>query len=133
VHELAISQAIVDTALRHANGRRITGVHVRAGSLRQVVPDSLAFYFEIVARDTTCEGARLELEAEAALLRCPRCNEEWDPAPPPLATHGELPASELPPLPSFRCPACATPGEVLRGGELDVEWIEIEDAVAAEP
>ena len=131
MHELAISQAIIDTALRHAGGRRVTGVHVRVGSLRQVVPDSLAFYFEIVARDTPCEGSRLDLEAVSAVLRCPACGAEWDPAPPPLASHGQLPAGALPPLPSFRCPSCATPGEVERGGELEVEWIEVDDEVAA--
>ena len=45
---------------------------MRVGRLRQVVPDSLRFYFEIVARDTVCEDARLELdeiEARAALRR----------------------------------------------------------------
>lgn len=133
MHELAISQAIVDTALRHADGRSITGVRVRVGSLRQVVPDSLSFYFEIVARDTVCDGAQLDFEPVAALLRCPECGEEWDPAPPPLASHGSIPAEGLPPLPSFRCPECAAPGEVLAGGELEVEWIEVEEAAAARP
>ena len=76
---------------------------MRIGALRQVVPDSLAFYFGIVARDTVCEGARLELELVAALLRCPDCEREWDPAPP--ASHG---ARRGPRLPSFRCPTCGT-------------------------
>ena len=37
-------------------------VRLRLGELRQVVPDSLAFYFEHVARGTLCEGAALEHE-----------------------------------------------------------------------
>ena len=72
MHELSVSSAIVDTVVRHAEGRRVTAVRVRLGRLRQVVPDSLAFYFELVARDTVCEGARLEQEvvpAVAALRR----------------------------------------------------------------
>ena len=81
MHELSIASAIVDTALRHANDRRVTRVDVQVGALRQVVPDSLAFYFAIVARDTACEGARLELELVGAWLRCPTCGQEWDPAP----------------------------------------------------
>ena len=127
MHELSISQAILDTALRHAQGRRVSIVHVRVGSLRQVVPDSLSFYFEIVTRDTACDGARLDLEPVAALLRCDGCGREWDPAPPPLATHGEIPADGLPPVPSFRCAECGEPGTVLAGAELEVEWIEVED------
>jgi hydrogenase nickel incorporation protein HypA/HybF len=62
MHELALSRAIVDAAVRHAEGRPVEVVHVRLGSLRQAVPRSLAFYFEIVARDTDCEGAVLEIE-----------------------------------------------------------------------
>jgi hydrogenase nickel incorporation protein HypA/HybF len=130
MHELALSRAIVDAALRHAGGRPVAAVHVRLGSLRQAVPDSLAFYFEIVARETGCEGARLELEPAAALLRCPRCGREWDPAPPP-AEHGGVPAASPPPIPTFACPGCGAGGEVLRGGELEVDWIEVEEAARA--
>jgi len=126
VHELALSQAIVDTAIRHAEGRRVTSVQMRIGTLRQVVPDSLAFYFEIVSRDTVCEGADLEHELVTALLECRDCGETWDPAPPPIATRG----AELLPLgsvPTFRCPSCGTGGEVLRGGEFWVESITVEN------
>jgi hydrogenase nickel incorporation protein HypA/HybF len=110
VHELSVSAAVVDTAVRHAAGRRITSVHLRVGALRQVVPDSLAFYFEIVARDTVCEGAVLEQERIAARLRCEGCEAEW--------------AADAP---AFRCPACAG-GDVtvVCGDELEVESIDVE-------
>ncbi len=49
-------------------GRPVTAVHVRLGRLRQVVPSSLAFYFELVSRETVCEGARLEQEVVPAAL-----------------------------------------------------------------
>jgi hydrogenase nickel incorporation protein HypA/HybF len=131
VHELSISSAIVNTAERHAAGRKVTAVEVRVGSLRQVVPESLGFYFEIVARDTVCADARLELESVAALLRCPDCGREWDPAPPPLATHESLTAPGLPPVPAFRCSDCVSPGEVIAGDELEVSSIEVEGSTAA--
>ena len=130
MHELSISQAIVDTALRHAAGRKVTVVDVRIGRLRQVVPDSLAFYFEIVARDTDVEGAELRLEHVGSQLRCPACWREWDPAPPPVASHGE-PSDGYPAIPAFRCPTCGEAGEVLTGGELEVESIEVSDAEPA--
>ena len=62
MHELSLAGAVIDTAERHAGGRRVTLVQLRLGELRQVVPDSLAFYFEHVARGTLCEGAALEYE-----------------------------------------------------------------------
>ena len=52
---------MLNTAVKHADGRRVKHVCVQTGALRQVVPESLRFYWEIVARDTECEGATLEL------------------------------------------------------------------------
>ena len=125
MHELSISSAIVDTALNHADGRRVTRVDVTVGALRQVVGESLAFYFEIVARDTDCDGAELGLETVAAWMRCRTCEQEWDPAPRPEAGHA---GPELA-LPAFRCPACERPdAEIVRGDELEVESIEVETA-----
>ena len=73
MHELALAGAVIDTAERHAAGRRVLLiVRLRLGELRQVVPDSLAFYFEHVARGTLCEGAVLEYEVVPASLGC-RC------------------------------------------------------------
>ena len=75
VHELSLAGAVIDTAERHAGGRRVVLIQLRLGELRQVVPDSLSFYFEHVARGTLCEGAVLEYEAVArpALRLRPSC------------------------------------------------------------
>ena len=112
MHELSIASAIVATAARHASGNRVTVVRVRVGRLRQVVPDSLSFCFGMVARESLCEGARLELQVIPAVLRCNGCAHEWQIDEPP-----------------FWCPQCAG-GDVtpVRGEELEVESIEIEEA-----
>ncbi|MBV9838613.1 MAG: hydrogenase maturation nickel metallochaperone HypA, partial [Solirubrobacterales bacterium] len=54
MHELSLSGAIVNTAVKHASGRPVRVVSVRVGRLRQVVPATLEFYFEFVARGTLC-------------------------------------------------------------------------------
>jgi len=109
MHELSVSSAVLDTVLKHAAGRRVTVVSLRIGHLRQVVPDSLAFYFELVSRESLCEGARLEQEYIPAVLRCEACDAEWEIE-----------------MPVFRCPACGTGDvEVLTGEELEVESIEV--------
>ena len=110
MHELSVSSAVLDTVLKHAEGRRVTAVSLRVGHLRQVVPDSLAFYFELVSRETLCEGARLELQVVAARLRCEDCAREWDPEDA-----------------WFRCTGCGGPGQVIAGNELEVESIEVEE------
>ena len=123
MHELALSRAIVEASLQYAEGRPVTVVRVRVGALRQVVPGSLRFNFEIMTRDTACDGARLELELVAAKLRCPSCEAEWDPAPRPAAEVSEMVAP-----PSFHCPACgAGNGVVVAGEELEVESIDVEE------
>jgi hydrogenase nickel incorporation protein HypA/HybF len=111
MHELSVASAVLNTALRHADERPVSLVSMRVGSLRQVVPDSLRFYFEIVARDTLCENARLELTEIDARLRCGGCEFEWEPT-----------------IPAFRCPRCES-GEVsvVAGGELEVDYIEVEE------
>ncbi len=111
MHELSISSAIVDTAVRHAAGRRVTLVSVRIGRLRQVVPASLTFCFGLVARDTVCEGATLEHELVPARLSCEDCGHAWEID-----------------VPAFRCPRCESAAvAVVSGEELEVESIEVEE------
>jgi hydrogenase nickel incorporation protein HypA/HybF len=115
MHELSVSSAVVDTAVKHAAGRKVLLVSVRLGHLRQVIPDSLAFYFDLVARDTVCEGARLEYEIVPAVLRCGPCAHEWT-------------VTE----PAFRCPQCDGAQVVaVSGEELEVASIEVEEEDAA--
>jgi hydrogenase nickel incorporation protein HypA/HybF len=116
VHELSIAGAVLDSALAHAGGRTVTGVSVRTGAMRQVVGRSLRFYWEIVARDTLCEGATLALEEIATVLRCRRCEEAWSPQ-----------------IPAFCCPACGSSDvEIAAGDELEIEYIEVEVDVEEE-
>jgi hydrogenase nickel incorporation protein HypA/HybF len=112
VHELSVSSAIVDTAVRHAEGRRVTSVQVRLGRLRQVIPASLAFYFELVSRETVCDGARLDQEVVPAALRCNECASAWEIE-----------------QPFFRCPECGSADVTVETGEeLEVASIEVEEA-----
>jgi hydrogenase nickel incorporation protein HypA/HybF len=117
MHELSLSNAIVNTVVKHAGGRRVIVVNMRVGALRQVVPDTLAFYFGFVARGTVCEDARLEQELLPARLRCTPCEREW----------------ELE-LASFRCPSCAAADvDVVSGNEFEVESIEVEEVECTAP
>jgi hydrogenase nickel incorporation protein HypA/HybF len=113
VHELALSSAVLNTAVKHADGRRVLAVNLRVGGMRQVVPESLDFYWGIVSRDSLCEGARLEQELVAARLRCEECGREWETE-----------------IPVFRCGTCGSAATVAAGDEFEVESIEIEEVAA---
>lgn len=109
MHELSLATGIVETVVRHADGRPVTSVDMRVGTLRQVVPESLEFYFAICSRDTVCEGATLEQEIIPARLRCNSCGHDWQ------LDH-----------PDFRCASCSgTDVEVVSGTEFEVESIEV--------
>jgi hydrogenase nickel incorporation protein HypA/HybF len=115
MHELSLSSAILETAVRHAAGRPVKAVELTVGTLRQVVPSSLEFYWEIVARGTVCEGSRLELSVVQALVSCNDCATEW--------TLDE---------PVFACPSCESKNvEVLKGTEFMVESIDVSETEEA--
>ena len=73
MHELALAQAIVDTVVRYADGRRVDRVEVRIGHFRQVVPDSLQFSWELLVEGTELSGCALDVEHVPAVLDCRRC------------------------------------------------------------
>ena len=75
MHELSIADAVVRIACAHADGRRIETVEIKIGHLRQVVPDSLAFAFTLVAEGTLAEGAELVMEEVPAAGICRVCGD----------------------------------------------------------
>ena len=111
MHELSIAESVVRVATRHARGRPVAKVAVKAGHLRQIVPSALEFAFELVAVGTELEGAELEIEDVPAAGICRACGRE----------------SELDGFP-LSCRSCGGLDiEVTRGEELLVDSLEIEE------
>jgi hydrogenase nickel incorporation protein HypA/HybF len=110
MHELAIAEAIIAIAERHAAGRRVTRVEVQVGHLRQVVPSALEFAFQLSTEGTVLEGAELALEVVPAVGRCRGCDT----------------TTELHRFPLL-CSACGGYDlELLRGEELLVDALELD-------
>ena len=110
MHELSLAGAVIDTASRHADGRRVTAVHLRVGHLRQVVPDSLRSTSATSRRARRARAPACHLEVVPAELRCHGCGHGWQ-------------LAEV----AFRCPACdAGDVAVVAGEEFEVEWINVE-------
>jgi hydrogenase nickel incorporation protein HypA/HybF len=110
VHELSICHAIAELARSAAGGRNVEIVRVQIGALRQVVPDSLSFSWELTREHERMPHAELELDLVAAEVRCRSCHKTS-----PIASRW-----------SVCCPSCASADvEVLRGNEFQVTSLDV--------
>lgn len=73
MHEIAVCEAIAGTVRQRAGSRAPARVRVRVGYLRQVVPDSLVFSWEMVTAGTDLEGCILDVDYIPAVVACAAC------------------------------------------------------------
>jgi hydrogenase nickel incorporation protein HypA/HybF len=116
MHEMSVALAVVDqvseAATRAGDVTAVRSVRLRVGELAGVVPDSLAFCFELACAGTLLEGAELLTEAVPGRARCTPCAHEWAVGMPPLLI----------------CPGCeGTRTELLAGRELRIAEVHWED------
>jgi len=115
MHELAVTESILEIALRHAQSaeaRQVTALHLVIGDLTSIIDDSVQFYWDIIAKDTIAEGARLYFRRIPIQMQC-------------LACQGQF----LPENNDFTCPVCASNRvKILNGEEFFLEAIDIQTA-----
>ncbi|MDQ0213147.1 hydrogenase maturation nickel metallochaperone HypA/HybF [Arthrobacter bambusae] len=108
MHELSITQSLVDAVLERTGERTVIGVNLRIGSLSGVLPDAMRFCFDIVSAGTSLAGAQLKIDEPRGLARCRSCGTEF----------------ELADL-ILLCPCGSADVEVLSGRELMVTSVEV--------
>ncbi|MFF2244095.1 hydrogenase maturation nickel metallochaperone HypA [Arthrobacter sp. NPDC058130] len=77
MHELAITQGLVEAVLNRTGDRHVTGVNLRIGPLSGVLPDAVRFCFEVVSADTPLAGAALTIDESEGRARCRSCHDEF--------------------------------------------------------
>jgi len=133
VHELALAEGVVATALKSAAGRRVRRIVVKVGQLQQVDPEVFRDCVEQVvpADEPALAGVVIDLEAEPAQLRCRACGHAFGlgDLPEPLGAE-ELEAIHFVPELAHSyvaCPACGSPDfEVTAGRGIWIGHIEVE-------
>ncbi len=108
MHELAITQSVVDTVLRHTGEQQVTVVRLQVGRLTGVVPEAMELCFELATEGTALQGAALEIDRPVGRARCRTCGDDF-----------ELP--DLIPL----CSCGSADVEVTRGRELLVTSVDV--------
>lgn len=78
MHELAITQGVVDTVAERIDGA-VSGVRLEIGPLSGILPDAVRFCFDLVCAGTPLDGAWLEIVEPSARARCARCGIEFEP------------------------------------------------------
>lgn len=73
MHELSITQSVVDAVCERAAGRTVHSVKVQVGALTAVVPEAMRFCFELVVEGTVAQGARLDIEERPGAAHCRGC------------------------------------------------------------
>ena len=113
VHELAVTQGVLDIALEKAEevrATRITGINLVIGEMSSTVDDCVQFYFDFLSQDSIASSATLSFERIPIKLRCRQCGHSFTPDSPP-----------------WNCPQCHHwDMEILAGQELYIDSIEVE-------
>lgn len=111
MHELSITQTILDIALKHAHGAVITDIRITIGDLTSLVDDCIQFYWDIISENTSAVGAKLHFNRIPARAKCEACGRDYT-----LKEEGLL------------CPHCGSHRVVITAGkEFLVDSIEIQE------
>lgn len=81
MHELAVTESVLEIALRYAkqaNATQVTDIFLVIGKLSSIVDDSVKFYWNMIAEDTICQNANLHFKRIPARLRCLDCQFEFE-------------------------------------------------------
>lgn len=112
MHELAVTQSLLELALKHAratNAVRITDIHIVMGELSTNVDDSVQFYWDLIAKDTPAAGATLHFKRIPAELQCQACH------------------ASFPPDDEYLCPQCGGAQlKVIAGEEFYLDAIDVD-------
>lgn len=77
MHELGITQGIVEIVAERAAGARVNRVTLEIGKLSSIVPDALRFCFDVCTQGTELDGAELSIIEIAGRARCRCCAREF--------------------------------------------------------
>jgi hydrogenase nickel incorporation protein HypA/HybF len=108
MHELAITEGIVDAVTERLPGARVTCVRLEIGALSGVVADSVRFCFDLVTEGTNLAGARLEITVPAGRCHCKVCGSDFEPDGPIVL-----------------CPCGSIEVQVLSGQELKIASVQV--------
>jgi hydrogenase nickel incorporation protein HypA/HybF len=83
MHEMSVAIALLDRVLDEAKKgglQTVTRATVALGTLQSIEPDLLRDAFQAAAEGSLAQGAKLEIELQAAKARCLACGHTFEPS-----------------------------------------------------
>jgi hydrogenase nickel incorporation protein HypA/HybF len=77
MHELAITQSVVDMVAERTAGRQVNLVRLDVGALSGVVPEAMQFCYELIIGGTSLEGSTLVIEQTSGAAHCRSCGQDF--------------------------------------------------------
>jgi hydrogenase nickel incorporation protein HypA/HybF len=77
MHELGLTQSIVEIVGDHANGRKVKRVTLEVGKFAGVMSEAVHFCFDLATKGTALDSASLEIREIEARARCVVCGNEF--------------------------------------------------------
>jgi len=111
MHELGIARNVVAIVCERAGSANVTRVTLEVGELSGVMPEAIAFCFPLVAADTTCANAVLDVRVIPGRSQCRTCGIDY-----------AVPRLGVP------CPCGSRDAVRLCGDELNVKEMQLEAA-----
>ena len=126
MHEFSAACSIVDTALEAAksnNATKVSIVNIEVGEFTFLIPEQLAFNFEIASKNSILEGAELRIKTVKGQLFCNDCKFEGESQVDP-----DIP-NQIAVFAPMKCPKCGGSSTKITGGK-DFVITSIEAEVA---
>jgi hydrogenase nickel incorporation protein HypA/HybF len=79
MHELSLTQNLLDIALKNAGAKKIVHVNLTIGELSDEREESIQFYWNDLAKNTPAENAKLNFRHVDAEMKCLECNAAFHP------------------------------------------------------
>jgi hydrogenase nickel incorporation protein HypA/HybF len=79
MHELAVTEKILDIAVKHAQMNRVNkilSITLKIGEMSDIENEWIQHYFDYLSKDTVAQGAVLKIEKTPIVLQCNQCRRE---------------------------------------------------------
>lgn len=123
MHEYSLAKELVNTLLDHVDDDKLKlteMVHLELGELRIISREALSSVYNIIVEGSILGGSRLEFETVKLEVSCKQCDFQGH-------VNYEDKENLHFSIPVLSCPQCGRSVEIIKGNELSIRKLTIDD------